>query len=50
MTNRLYDGDNLDVLRAALPTRPMEAEAAAVGRFEDEWGRHLSPAADHHAG
>ena len=24
---------------AALPTRPMETEAAAVGRFEDEWGR-----------
>ncbi len=24
---------------AALPTRPMETEAAAVGRFTDEWGR-----------
>jgi site-specific DNA-methyltransferase (adenine-specific) len=24
---------------AAMPTRPMETEAAAVGRFEDEWGR-----------
>jgi site-specific DNA-methyltransferase (adenine-specific) len=26
-------------ITAALPTRPMETEAAAVGRFEDEWGR-----------
>ncbi len=26
-------------ITAAAPTRPMEAEAAAVGRFEDEWGR-----------
>jgi DNA modification methylase len=26
-------------ISAALPTRPMETEAAAVGRFEDEWGR-----------
>ncbi len=24
---------------AGLPTRPMETEAAAVGRFEDAWGR-----------
>lgn len=24
---------------AAIPTRPMETEAAAVGRFTDEWGR-----------
>jgi site-specific DNA-methyltransferase (adenine-specific) len=26
-------------ITAALPTKPMETEAAAVGRFEDEWGR-----------
>lgn len=26
-------------ISAAMPTRPMETEAAAVGRFEDEWGR-----------
>jgi site-specific DNA-methyltransferase (adenine-specific) len=26
-------------ITAAMPTRPMETEAAAVGRFEDEWGR-----------
>jgi site-specific DNA-methyltransferase (adenine-specific) len=26
-------------ITSALPTRNMEAEAAAVGRFEDEWGR-----------
>lgn len=26
-------------ITSALPTRPMETEAAAVGRFEDEWGR-----------
>ena len=26
-------------ITASLPTRPMETEAAAVGRFEDEWGR-----------
>jgi site-specific DNA-methyltransferase (adenine-specific) len=26
-------------ITAALPTRPMETEAASVGRFEDEWGR-----------
>jgi site-specific DNA-methyltransferase (adenine-specific) len=24
---------------AGMPTRPMETEAAAVGRFEDDWGR-----------
>jgi site-specific DNA-methyltransferase (adenine-specific) len=26
-------------ITAAMATRPMETEAAAVGRFEDEWGR-----------
>jgi len=26
-------------ITSAMPTRPMETEAAAVGRFEDEWGR-----------
>lgn len=26
-------------ITSALPTRPMETEAAAVGRFEDAWGR-----------
>lgn len=26
-------------ISAAMPTRPMETEAAAVGRFADEWGR-----------
>ena len=26
-------------ITAAMPTRVMETEAAAVGRFQDEWGR-----------
>lgn len=26
-------------ITATLPTRPMETEAAAVGPFQDEWGR-----------
>ncbi|HET7715212.1 MAG TPA: DNA methyltransferase, partial [Bauldia sp.] len=26
-------------ITSTMPTRPMETEAAAVGRFEDEWGR-----------
>ena len=26
-------------IRPGMPTRPMETEAAAVGRFADEWGR-----------
>ena len=26
-------------ITAVLPTRPMETEPAAVGRFTDDWGR-----------
>ena len=29
----------MGVFIAESPTRTMEADAAAVGRFEDEWGR-----------
>jgi len=36
---RLYEA-TLDVfITAKNPTRPMEKDAAAVGRFEDDWGR-----------
>ncbi|MFN3388730.1 MAG: hypothetical protein ACK40O_07330 [Allosphingosinicella sp.] len=39
MTNKLYYGDNLDVLREHIASESVdlvEAEAAAVGRFESE--------------
>lgn len=51
MTNQLFYGDNLQVLREHIadqsvdlitadnPSRDMEKRAAAVGSFEDDWGR-----------